>query len=233
MSSPSDLQKAAADLEAIKRAITRLDAEDKDKDSHPSAELNTQISLHYCVCGLLTLLILSYLLVKDAAWKVTEAVYYSPSPMWRYLVVIFLALVLLVLAVALAISLRQSLKREGESFDEHLFRSFKYLRRVAFASDVFVKFIALVVVVLAGRADWISPLLIIFTGDYLLQGRFFAFPLKWSLVLGLACMVFGVVYLIFLYGNLLYAFVLFLLLTLFSLRVLQKERQEMHSTQSE
>ena len=37
--------------------------------------------------------------------------------------------------------------------------------------------------------EWIAPMLALFTGDYLIQGRFFNLPLKLSLFLGIACVL--------------------------------------------
>jgi hypothetical protein len=62
-----------------------------------------------------------------------------------------------------------------------------------------MKFIALSLVLLAGKPEWIALLLTAFTGDYLLQNRFFTLPTKVSAALGIACI--GVALTLFFTGN--------------------------------
>ena len=40
---------------------------------------------------------------------------------------------------------------------------------------------------LAGHPEWIPPLLLAFTGDYLVQGRLFTLPTKSAVILGVIC----------------------------------------------
>ena len=50
-----------------------------------------------------------------------------------------------------------------------------------------MKFVAVALVLLAGQSQWVAPLLIAFTGDYLLQGRLFTLPTKVAAALGIVC----------------------------------------------
>ena len=50
-----------------------------------------------------------------------------------------------------------------------------------------MKFVAVALVLLAGQSQWVAPLLIAFTGDYLLQGRLFTLPTKIAVALGVVC----------------------------------------------
>jgi hypothetical protein len=108
-------------------------------------------------------------------------------------------------------------RREGENLSSYVERNFAYLRVLSFGSDLFLKFIATAAVILAGRGDWVAPLLMIFTGDYLLQGRVFILPLRGALVFGLGCFVLGVVQLLWLEGSLVYPLSVFCAACLLSL----------------
>jgi hypothetical protein len=44
---------------------------------------------------------------------------------------------------------------------------------------------------LAGHPDWIPPLLLAFTGDYLVQGRLFTLPTRSAVILGAICIAIG------------------------------------------
>ena len=43
----------------------------------------------------------------------------------------------------------------------------------------------------AGRPEWIPPLLLAFTGDYLVQGRLFTLPTRLAVLLGTLCIATG------------------------------------------
>jgi len=58
----------------------------------------------------------------------------------------------------------------------YIVRNFIYIKNLSLISDLLMKFIALSLAILAGKPEWIAPLLAAFTGDYLLQNRFFTLP---------------------------------------------------------
>jgi hypothetical protein len=80
-------------------------------------------------------------------------------------------------------------RHSGQSFDDYLVRNFQYLRNLSFVSDLLVKFVPLSFVVLAGRPEWVAPLLSLYIADYLFQGRFFTLSTRVSLVLGGASLI--------------------------------------------
>ncbi len=81
----------------------------------------------------------------------------------------------------------RSAKHTRRSLPEFLQRNFTYLRKLNFLSDLFVKFVVLSLAVLSGHGEWVPALLLLFTGDYLLQGRFFTLPLPVALLAGPLC----------------------------------------------
>lgn len=78
-------------------------------------------------------------------------------------------------------------QHNGESVSNYIQRNFKYMNNMSFLSDLLMKFITVALVLLAGKAQWIAPLLMVFTADYLLQARFFTITTKVSSVLGIIC----------------------------------------------
>ena len=74
---------------------------------------------------------------------------------------------------------------------EYIAKHFSQLSFLSFTSDLLVKFVALSAVIWALRPEWVAPLLLIFTGDYLLQGRLFTLPFRLGLFVGVGCLAMG------------------------------------------
>ncbi|MBL7663465.1 hypothetical protein JNK13_12000 [bacterium] len=96
---------------------------------------------------------------------------------------------LFVLCCALFVMVEITAKKEEEDLDSYISRYFSYLRNLGLFSDLLVKFIIFSLFIFAGQAEWIAPLLLVFTGDYLFQGRLFIFPVRISIGLGIVCML--------------------------------------------
>lgn len=82
----------------------------------------------------------------------------------------------------------RSARHEGDALADYIARHFRPMKNLALVSDLLMKYAALSLLLLAGQPQWIAPLLLAFTGDYLLQGRLFTLPLRSSLTLGLLCL---------------------------------------------
>ncbi len=80
-------------------------------------------------------------------------------------------------------------RHNGEEINAYIGRNFRYMRNLSLVSDLLIKYIMLALVVLAGRPEWFGPLLVAFTGDYLLQQRFFTLPTRTSVIAGMACIL--------------------------------------------
>ena len=90
-----------------------------------------------------------------------------------------------------------------------------------------MKFVALSLILMVGQPQWIAPLLLAFTGDYLLQGRLFTLPIRAGVVLGVLCMAAGLIQFFSDSAELLVPFVVFILITGISLgRLLYMYRQQ-------
>lgn len=84
-----------------------------------------------------------------------------------------------------------SAKAEGEAVEVYLDRHFSRLANVSFAADLLVKFVTFSLVIVAGRPDWVGALFLLFTGDWLIQGRFFELPTGASLGAGVLVLLGG------------------------------------------
>jgi hypothetical protein len=83
----------------------------------------------------------------------------------------------------------RSSRASEQEFSGYVAKNFRYLRSLSLVADLLVKFIVFSLVMLAPRPEWIAPLLVVFIADYLIQGRFFHFPVKVSLAMGLGCLL--------------------------------------------
>jgi len=100
-----------------------------------------------------------------------------------------MAFILTGLLIPLYFIIWRAAKHNGEQINAYIIRNFKYLNNLSFVSDLLMKFIAISLVLLAGKPEWIAPLLTAFTGDYLLQNRFFTLPSKIAALFGLSCII--------------------------------------------
>lgn len=77
----------------------------------------------------------------------------------------------------------------GQSFERYVSRNFNYLQNLSLFSDVFVRLVMVVLFILAQQPLWVAPVLLLFTGDFLIQGKLFLIPVNVSLIGGLLCIV--------------------------------------------
>ena len=94
---------------------------------------------------------------------------------------------LCMLLILLYFVLWRAARHSGEEMLAYTARNFRYARSFSFMSDLLMKFMFVWSLVFLNQAHWIAPLLLAFTGDYLLQGRFFTLSNKVSAVLGVLC----------------------------------------------
>jgi hypothetical protein len=120
------------------------------------------------------------------------------DPMYQIVGLIQLGSFLLFGAVSLYLLVFFAAKRQEESFERYLSQHFIFLKNFSFLSDLFIKFLIFSLIIASQRPEWISALLLLFIGDYLLQGRFFIFPLKVAVALSIVCIGSAVAH--FIYG---------------------------------
>jgi hypothetical protein len=106
------------------------------------------------------------------------------SPALSTAVVGALGIFLATMSVGLYAILWVGARKDGEQLSEYVARNFRTLSAMSFLSDLAIKFSGLAISIMAQHPEWVAPLLLLFTADYLFQGRFFVLSLGSSLVLG-------------------------------------------------
>ena len=99
--------------------------------------------------------------------------------------------ILVGLVILLYFVIWRAARHNGEEFNAYIVRNFRYARLLSYLSDLLMKFTAVALVLLAGRPEWVPPLLLVFTGDYLVQGRLFTLPTRTAVLLGALCIAIG------------------------------------------
>lgn len=214
---------ALEDLSEIRRAIESV----RRHSTRSVAALRLELVVH----AVLTVLASGFLLVEATSEiSFTQVLYWSDSHnLLRWWIVGATAVILMALSGALYLALWRSARRTGESLNDYVSRNFAPLRRASFLSDLFIKFLVIALMVLVQRPDNVAPLLLLFTGDYILQGRLFVLPPKISLVLGLLCLFGGTYQVLFLDGLLEIPFAAFLLASVLSLVHLRAQIRQVSS----
>ena len=109
------------------------------------------------------------------------------SPKLRLVGIGIIASILTGLVIVLYFVIWRAAQHSGEEFNSYIVRNFRYARLLSYLSDLMMKFGAIALVMLAGHPEWIAPLLLAFTGDYLVQGRLFTLPTRMAVILGAIC----------------------------------------------
>jgi len=186
MKEKDSIQSAASDLAIIRRAIEKAGGRDPSIPAH-----GTAMDAGFVIQGLCLVIAVALLAFELISGReMTDIMMLSANDEelgWLGLAQVALAgLTLLMCVYFLA---WRAARHSGQSFNDYLVRNFQYLRNLSLVSDLLVKFIPLSLVVLAGRPDWVAPLLSLYIADYLLQGRFFTLSTRVSLVLGGASVI--------------------------------------------
>ena len=180
------IQKAVKDVAMIRRAIERVSGQPGSPRARRSvldANLVLQtLSLVFAASLALTELLSGHVITQNM--RISR--YFFEDTVLG-LGQVGLVLGLLVMCVYFVVW--RSARHGEQEFSEYVARNFRYLRSVSFLGDLLVKFLVLSLLVLAPRPEWIAPMLALFTGDYLIQGRFFNLPIKLSLFLGIGCVL--------------------------------------------
>ena len=103
----------------------------------------------------------------------------------------FIAGILIGLVILLYFVIWRAARNSGEELNAYIVRNFRYARLLSYLSDLLLKFTAVALVMLAGHPEWVPPLLLAFTGDYLVQGRLFTLPTRLAVLLGTLCIAAG------------------------------------------
>ena len=188
MNNQKNIQKALDDIAIIKQTLKEKKQENVDY------QLNgITLSVNVIIQGgafVFALLLLIYELISNGTMSTVMMIEGTVAEL-RNFAIGFVGFTLVGLLVPLYFILWRAAKHNGEDMNAYIVRNFIYIKNLSLVSDLLMKFIALSLAILAGKPEWIAPLLAAFTGDYLLQNRFFTLPTKLSSILGIICIAIG------------------------------------------
>ena len=184
---PLDVRQAIADVALLRRVLHQI--EEKRNDQESAGLFGTTLNANMLLQGGALCIALALAIVEifsDNA--ISRAMILGNESLDLRLAGIgSVALMLRGMITALYFVLWRAARHNGEEFGAYIARNFRYARHVSYLSDLLMKFVAVALVLLAGQSQWVAPLLMAFTGDYLLQGRLFTLPTKAAVALGVVC----------------------------------------------
>ena len=191
--SPEELnvRKAIADVELIRRVLDQAEQNETPAQTTGlfGVTLPANLILQGLALGVSALLLLIELLSRGT---LTEMLMLGAAfPDIRLVGIGLMAGILIGLVVLLYFVIWRAARNSGEELNAYIVRNFRYARLLSYLSDLLLKFAAVALVMLAGRPEWIPPLLLAFTGDYLVQGRLFTLPTRLAVLLGTLCIATG------------------------------------------
>ncbi len=186
---PSDaVQRAIEDLTIIRKAIdsSRSHSERTDR----ALLLSNRVHLLVISSALLVafLLLITELTLDGIHTSTFLASSYDTNI--RFAGLLNAALFLLIGSGLVYFIAYRAARRSDMSLENFIALNFEYLRNMSFLSDLFLKFSFFSAIIIAGKPEWVAPLLCVFIADYLVQGRFFVLPLMSSYAL--AVISFGI-----------------------------------------
>ena len=184
---PLDVRQAIADVALLRRVLHQI--EEKRNDQESAGLFGTTLNTNMLLQGGALCIALALAIVEIFSDNVISRamILGNESLDLRLAGIGIVALMLLGMITALYFVLWRAARHNGEEFGAYIARNFRYARHVSYLSDLLMKFVAVALVLLAGQSQWVAPLLMAFTGDYLLQGRLFTLPTKAAMALGVVC----------------------------------------------
>jgi hypothetical protein len=191
--SPEELnvRKAIADVELIRRVLDQAEKSESPAQTVGlfGVTLTANIVLQSIALAGAALLLIIELVTHGA---ITDLLMLGATlPDIRLLGIGLMAGILIGLVILLYLVIWRAARNSREEFNAYIVRNFRYARLLSYLSDLLLKFAAVALVMLAGHPDWIPPLLLAFTGDYLVQGRLFTLPTRSAVTLGAICIAIG------------------------------------------
>ena len=182
-----NVRKAISDVELIRRILDQ--AERRDAPTQTVGLFGVTLTANIILQGIaLAGAALLLLIELVSGGSLTKMLMLGATlPDIRLLGIGLIAGILIGLVILLYFVIWRAARNSGEEFNAYIVRNFRYARLLSYLSDLLLKFSAVALVMLAGHPEWIPPLLLAFTGDYLVQGRLFTLPTKSAVILGVIC----------------------------------------------
>lgn len=219
-----DIQKALADVALIRRA---LDQTGQDQLDTRLVGVTLEANLLLQAVAFVSALALCLLEIISGNAMTYTLMTGGQLDEFRRFGIGMMGFILVGLLITLYFVLWRAALHNGENIDEYITRNFRYVRNLSLISDLLMKFITLALLLLAGKPAWVAPVLLAFTGDYLLQGRFFTLPTKASVLLGIACLAAAIAQFFSNNPALIYPFTVFALIAgISTARLVQRHQQQ-------
>ena len=222
-----NVRKAIADVELIRRVLDQAEQNETPAQTTGlfGVTLTANLILQGLALGVSAFLLLIELLSRGT---LTEMLMLGAAfPDNRLVGIGLMAGILIGLVILLYFVIWRAARNSGEELNAYIVRNFRYARLLSYLSDLLLKFAAVALVMLAGRPEWIPPLLLAFTGDYLVQGRLFTLPTRLAVLLGTLCIATGLYQFLAQIETLLMALGIFTLVALISLsRLIRLSRSQ-------
>ena len=176
------VQEAIRNIEQMKRAIGRVEkTKNKNRLFAPNKIGLLVQTGAVCIAA-------PFFIVEAINGHFTrEFLYSAKSEMFREAGIASLAGFLVGLLAILYLVLWDGARKNSEALGDYVSRNFLALSFLSLLSDLFVKFVAISLVLLAAKPEWSGVLMLVFTADYLVQGRLFTLPFKLNIAAALSC----------------------------------------------
>lgn len=211
----TNLNKALEDVLTLKRLIN--ESETVQSNSNSMATLSSQTGVLTHVIALMGCfgLIIAELTMSPS---ITEIILLTKQePNLQYYGIGSIAYMLIFLVALLYFIVWRAAGSAGLKLDDFIRKNFSYLRNMNLLSDLFIKFCFASVLLLTQKPEWFAGMLVLFTADYLIQGRFFYFSVRASYLLGMACIAISALEFYMQFSSVLWPLVIFVSLTVLSL----------------
>lgn len=182
--SPEFVQRAIEDLSTIRKAIEAAGGEEQRPPALASFRPTLLLQGIALVAALVSLG--AEILTHNSASDILQLSVIYPD--LRVSMIATIGLVLATLVSTLYFIVYRASRASQRDFSRFVARNFAYLKNLSFLYDLLIKFGVIALVIHIGHPQWVAPLLFLFIGDYLFQGRFFTLPVRASLALGVLCL---------------------------------------------
>jgi hypothetical protein len=183
---PEFIQRAIEDLATVRKAIEAGGGDEQSGRSQASLGANLLLQVSALVAA--AVILVAELVSGNFTSEVLRLSAVHQDLRVSSIFMIGFLLAIMVGALYFVVYRASRASQRGSGFSRFVARNFSYLKNLSFLSDLLIKFAVLALLIHVRQPQWVAPLLFVFIGDYLIQGRFFTLPLRLSLVLGAACL---------------------------------------------
>lgn len=176
-----NVQQAMQDILAIRRSINSFSINKQNQITETSFKANQllqTITLVLCGAMILIELVDKNLITRTLIEK-------NVDRDWRILGVASIGIFLALCVANMYFIVKRAAQSANDDLPGYIKRNFNYLQNLSHVSDLGVKFVVIAALIWGQKPEWVAPALYLFTGDYLLQGRFFTLSIRASQIWGM------------------------------------------------